>query len=140
MSSSLSAIPIAKRRQVLLVLGLFALLFAAVGIVAMTGSAPGMVRVFGVVALVVAVLDGLAAWGVAHSIRIDRAEQRLDAAIRETLAAHGGAGVLCDCGHEHDPDELHVSDDARGDTCAHDGAGDGCAHDCATCLRLTREV
>jgi hypothetical protein len=143
-TSSLSAIPIAKRRQLLIVLAVFAALFAAVGIVAMTGNAPAMVRVFGMVALLVGVVDGLAAWGVAHSIGQDRAEERLNAAISETLAAHAAAGRLCDCGHDHDPDELHVSDDSRpcahhNGSCAHDGSGEACAHDCETCLRLTRD-
>ena len=33
---------------------------------------------------------------------------------------------MCGCGHEHDPTELHVTDDP----CAHDGDGVACTHRC----------
>ena len=52
---------------------------------------------------------------------------------------------MCDCGHEHDPDELHFVDGegqhltgssrpASGPACAHDGSGTDCAHSCDTCV------
>lgn len=127
MSSGLSAIPVAKRRRVAATLGLFVALFVAVGAVAATGRHTAAAPVFAGIAIGAAVLLGLIAWGVVHSIRLDETEARLDAAIEATVRAH--AGQLCDCGHEHDPAELHVTD-----ACAHDGTGATCAHDCATCV------
>lgn len=155
MSSALSTIPIQKRRSLAVTVGLFAALFAAVGVVAATGDRPGAVRVFSVIALVAAGLLGLIAWGLANSIRLDRADARLDAAIEHAVRAHGGQ--LCDCEHEHDPGELHVVDgpsaDApsvngprsgdvvdgpdAGDPCGHDGAGHQCSHTCDTCVLQT---
>lgn len=128
MSSSLSGIPIAKRRQLAATIGLFAALFVAVGLVATTGTTAGVVRVFAAVSIIVAVILALTAWGVLHSIKADLAEQQLDAAIEASVRAHGGS--MCDCGHDHDPTEMHI----RGDSCAHDGSGDACAHDCQSCV------
>jgi hypothetical protein len=127
-NSALSDIPIPRRRQMAATLGLFAVLFVAVGAVAETDTATSSVRAFSIVALVVAVLLGLIAWGVLRSVKLDVAEQRLDAAIEETVAAHGGAG-MCSCGHDHDPDELHVTD-----ACQHDGTGSDCGHSCDSCV------
>ena len=127
------SIPIHSRRRLAATLGLFAVLFLAVGVVATTGTTPGIVRVFSAVALSVAVLLGLAAWGVSHSVKIDLAEQRLDKAIENAVAARDGDadGELArGCGHDHDVDEMHVSDEA----CAHDGAGTDCTHSCDTCV------
>lgn len=129
-SSPLSAVPIAKRRQLAATLGLFAVLFVAVGVVATTGNTPGVVRVFSAIAILVAVLLGLCAWGVAHSIRLDLAEQQLDAAIDDVLESTGGRGQLCGCGEAHDPDLLHVTDE----TCEHDGTGSDCTHSCQSCV------
>lgn len=126
-SSALSAIPVAKRRRVAATLGLFIALFVAIAAVALTGRNTPAAPVFSGIAIAVAVLLGLIAWGVLHSIRLDESESRLDAATAETVAAHGAS--LCTCGHEHDPGELHVSD-----ACAHDGSGTACSHDCATCV------
>jgi hypothetical protein len=70
-------------------------------------------------------------WGVLRSVRLDLAEQRLEAAIAEAVQARGGS--LCSCGHEHDPGEMHVV----GDPCAHDGAGVGCSHSCESCVLAT---
>lgn len=128
MSASLSGIPIAKRRQLAATIGLFSVLFVAVGLVATTGTTPGVVRVFSAVAIVIAVVLALTAWGVLHSIKAELAEQQLDAAIEASVKEHGAS--MCDCGHDHDPNEMHV----RGDACAHDGAGDDCAHDCQNCV------
>lgn len=128
MNLALSAVPIARRRQAAVGAGLFAALFCAVGIVAMSGG-DALVVVFGAVALLVAAVLALITWGVLHSVRLDVAERQLDAAIEDALAA-GGHG--CGCGHEHDPNELHVQHagaDQRGDTCEHDGAGRSCEHD-----------
>jgi uncharacterized low-complexity protein len=128
-SSALSGIAVEKRRQVAATLGLFAVLFVAVGVVAETGSAPTLVRVFAVAAILVALLLGLAAWGVVHSVRADLAAARVDEAIDEVMAT-AGADLQCGCGAAHDPDELHVSDDP----CTHDGAGGDCTHSCDTCV------
>jgi hypothetical protein len=135
-TSQLSGIPVDKRRQVAATLGLFAVLFLAVGAVAATGATTAVVKAFVVIALVVAVLLGLVAWGVMHSVRLELADRRLDAAIEAAVRANGR--TICGCGHEHDPDELHFTDGPgqhlTGAKCAHDGLGSDCAHDCATCV------
>lgn len=138
MSSSLSGIAVEKRRQVAATLGLFAMLFVAVGAVAATGPGTAVIRTFVVVSLLVAILLSLLAWGVLQSVRNDLAESKLDAVIEEAVRAQGGS--MCDCGHEHDPTELHVPDDP----CARDGHGSGCTHTCDTCVlsmlrKATRE-
>jgi hypothetical protein len=130
-NSPLSGIPIERRRLLAATLGLFAVLFVAVGVVATTGTTPGVVRVFSAVALSVAVLLGAAAWGITHSVQIDLREQRLDKAIEDAMAERGGPDPgACGCGHDHDADELHVSDES----CAHDGTGTDCTHSCDTCV------
>jgi hypothetical protein len=106
---------------------LFAGLFLGIGAVASTGTRTAAAPVFAVVAFVVAALLALIAWGVLHSVRLDRSERRVDEVIEAAVAGHGAR--VCDCGHEHDPDELHVTD-----ACAHDGTGNACAHDCQTCV------
>lgn len=128
MASQLSGIAVEKRRLLAATLGLFAALFIAVGAVAATGASTAVVKGFVAVALLLALLLALMAWGVAHSIKADVAEQGVDAAIEQAVRARGGS--LCDCGHEHDPTELHVTDDP----CARDGAGAGCTHTCDTCV------
>jgi len=130
-SSSLSSIPPHKRRQLAATLGLFAVLFIAVAAVAETGASTGVLRAFVVIALLVAVLLALMSWGLAHSIKADVADGRLDAAIEAAVKARGAS--MCDCGHEHDPTELHVTDDP----CQQDGAGVGCTHSCQTCVLAT---
>lgn len=131
MNSPLSGIPIERRRLLAATLGLFAVLFVAVGVVATTGTTPGVVRVFSAVALSVAVLLGAAAWGVTHSVQIDLREQRLDKAIEDAMTERGGPDPgACGCGHDHDADELQVSDEP----CAHDGTGTDCTHSCDTCV------
>jgi len=135
-SSALSSIPAEKRRVLAGAVAVFAALFGAVGIVAATGDRPGVVRGFSIIAMVVAVVLGLIAWGIANSIRLDRAEASIDAAIEHAVRAHGGQ--LCDCEHEHDPTELHVVDGhSTDDPCAHDGAGHQCSHTCDTCVLQT---
>ena len=128
MSAQLSAVPVSKRRQLAVALGLFAALFAAVGGVGLTGTTSGVVVAFVVVAFVAALLLGLVAWGLAASIRADAGERDLDAAVTAALAASGAR--TCGCGHEHDPEELHVVDDP----CAQDGHGVECTHSCDTCV------
>ncbi|MDT4919323.1 MAG: hypothetical protein QOI15_225 [Pseudonocardiales bacterium] len=154
MSSPLSEIDVEKRRQVAATLGLFAMLFIAIGAVAATGAATAVIKGFVAVALLVAVVLGLLAWGVLRSIKLDLADQRLDATIESAVRASGRS--MCDCGHEHDPDEMHIVGDDRGDLvdgegqhvsgttrraaaaqCAHDGAGAECAHSCDTCVLAT---
>lgn len=131
MSSSLSGIPAQKRRQLAATLGLFSVLFIAVAAVAETGVDTGVIRAFVIVALLVAVLLALLAWGVAHSIKADLVDADLDAAIEQAIRARGGS--MCDCGHDHDPTELHVTDDP----CEQDGAGVECTHSCPTCVLAT---
>jgi hypothetical protein len=134
-NSALSGISIDRRRRLAATLSLFAVLCATVGIVATTGSTPGVVRVFSAVSLSCAALLGLIAWGVAHSLKLDLAEQRLDAAIEAAVASRGGTDVTCGCGHEHDPNEMHITDaEPLADGCAHDGSGTDCAHSCESCL------
>ena len=127
MSSSLSAIPIAKRRHLAAVLGLFSTLFVTIGLVAWLGRVSTAIVVFSSVALVTALVLGAMAWGVIASVKNDLAEARLDRAIEAGVTASGG--TMCDCGHDHDPNEMHVT----GAPCAHDGSGDACAHDCDSC-------
>jgi hypothetical protein len=126
-TSQLSGIPVEKRRQLAATIGLFAVLFFAVGAVAWTGPSTVGMRVFVGLAFTVAAVLALVAWGVLTSVKRDLADERLDAAIAETIAAKGG--LTCGCGHDHDPTELHITD-----ACAHDGSGEACAHDCETCV------
>ena len=148
MSSALSEIPVERRRRLAATIGLFAVLFVTVGIVATTGSTPGVVRVFSAVALSIAAVLGLIAWGVSHSVKVDLAEARLDRAIDEAMAAHGGTAAMCGCGHDHDPDEMHIRTGDRAvheqtrigrhesadESCAHDGSGTQCTHNCVSCV------
>ena len=83
---------------------------------------------FAIISIAVALVLALIAWGLVRSIGLDQDESRLDAEIEATVRAHGGPA--CDCGHEHDPAELHITDAQ----CAHDGSGAACAHDCQTCV------
>lgn len=143
-TTPLSGIAVEKRRRLAATLGLFAMLFVAVGAVAATGASTGMIKAFVVIALLVAVFLALMAWGVLRSVRLDVAAQRLDAAIDDTLRAHGAQ--VCGCGHEHDADELSVVDAdpehdqnvrhavATEEPCAHDGSGLACSHSCTTCV------
>jgi hypothetical protein len=129
-NSALSGIPVERRRRSAATLGLISMLFVTVGIVALTGTTPGVVRVFSSISLGIAALLALMAWGIAHSVKLDLAEGRLDAAIDAAVTQLGGSAVGCGCGHDHDPDEMRVSAAAP---CAHDGAGTDCAHNCDTC-------
>lgn len=104
------------------------MLFVAVSAVAETGRPTGVIQAFVAIALAVAVLLAWMAWGVSHSIKADLAEATLDAVIEQAVKARGGR--LCDCGHEHDPTELHVTDDP----CEQDGHGVECTHSCTTCV------
>jgi hypothetical protein len=128
-ATPLQTVAIAKRRQLAATFGLFAMLFVAVGAVAATGASTGVVKGFVVVALVIAVVLGLIAWGVMRSVKQDLAERRLDAAIEAAVRAQGQS--MCECGHEHDPNEMHY---VAGDACAHDGTGTACSHSCDTCI------
>ncbi len=132
-TSPLSGIAVEKRRQLAATLGLFAMLFIAVGAVAATGAETALIKAFVMVALLTAVVLALIAWGVLRSVKLDQADTRLDAAIEAAVRASGAQ--MCDCGHEHDPDELHVVDaPARSAACAHDGTGADCTHSCDTCV------
>jgi hypothetical protein len=83
------------------------------------------------VSIAIAALLALTAWGVMHSVKVDLAEQSLDAAIEASM--HERGDINCGCGHDHDPNEMHV----RSDGCAHDGSGVDCTHDCQTCVLAT---
>jgi hypothetical protein len=139
-TSPLAGIAVEKRRQLAATLGLFAMLFIAVGAVASTGATSGLMKAFVVVSLLVAVFLALLAWGVLRSVRLDVADRRLDAAIEAAVVASGRQ--MCDCGHEHDPDELHFVDGEgqhvtgrhAATACAHDGTGSDCSHSCDTCV------
>ncbi|MEO6886387.1 MAG: hypothetical protein ABI232_08910 [Jatrophihabitantaceae bacterium] len=135
MTSALSTIPIDRRRRAAATLALFAVLFVAVGAVATTGRTTGVVQAFSATALIIAVLLGLMAWGVLHSVKLDLAEAELDDAINAAITARGGKDIACGCGHDHDMDEMHVTGHAPSPgACAHDGAGSDCAHSCDTCV------
>lgn len=122
MPTQLSSVPAVRRRQAAAASGLVAALLVAVGVVPWAAPSPGALRVLSAVALAVAVGLGLVAWGLLTSIRADRAEAQVDAVIAAAVADFG-------CGHDHDPDELHVTD-----ACP---TGDTCQHDCLTCLRAS---
>jgi hypothetical protein len=127
--SALSPVPIERRQRLLPAFGLLAALLVAIGVVAVTGDSV-VVIALGAVAIAAGVLVGLVTWGLARSIRIDRAEQHLDGVIEQALQANGVR--MCECGHEHDPNELHVTDGPG--ACQHDGRGADCAHSCETCV------
>jgi hypothetical protein len=116
--SQLSSVSAERRRHAAAMVGLVAALLVAVGVVPWAAPAPGSLRVLSTVALALAILLGLVAWGLLTSIRADVAESRVDAAIAAAVADFG-------CGHDHDPDELHVCPSVAG----------SCTHDCASCLR-----
>ena len=126
MSAPLSRIPIAKRRQLAATLGLFSVLFVAVAAVTAIEPSTPALKAFLVIALLIAIILALMGWGVANSVKRDLADQRLDDAIEQAI----GTRSLCSCGHDHDPTELHVTDDP----CERDGAGQGCTHSCESCV------
>ena len=86
MASQLSAVPIERRRRAAPTAWLIAALLLAAGVVPWLSSAPGAVRVMATIALVAALVAGLVGWGLITSIRADRAESRLDAAIAAAVA------------------------------------------------------
>lgn len=132
MPSALSAVPVARRKRLAPAFAIMAVLLIGIGVVSLTGSGIG-VLVIGILALAAGGFVALIVWGLVRSVRIDVAEAGIDAAIAEAVGAAGG---FCGCGHDHDPDELHVTGDAA--PCAHDGAGELCAHTCESCV-LARE-
>jgi hypothetical protein len=117
MSSSLSGVPIERRRRAAWAAGLLAAVMTIVFVLAWVRPAPGVVRLLATVALLGAVVLGLMTWGVVRSIRLDRADAALDTAIASTGA------TICHCGRDHDPDEMHVTDAAPGRRCV--GSSDG---------------
>jgi hypothetical protein len=138
-NSTLTAIPIRQRRRLAAVLGGFAVLFLAIGAVTVTDTSSAGLVVIAAIAFLVGITLALVAWGVFASVRRDGAERRLDDAVQAALAANGQP-FTCDCGHDHDPDELHVVDEPAAEAaeparaCAHDGSGVECAHSCDTCV------
>lgn len=137
-TSPLSGIAVEKRRQLAATLALLAMVFVAVGAVGATGATNALMKAFVAVSLLVAVFLALMAWGVLRSVRLDLADARIDTAIEAAMSASGRS--MCDCGHEHDPDELHFVDEegqhltGAKTACAHDGSGTDCAHSCDTCV------
>jgi hypothetical protein len=112
-------VPVDRRRRAAAVAGLLATLLVAIGVLPWVSVASAGLRVMSVVALVAGLTLALVSWGLLASAGADRAEARLDAAVASTIAGF-------DCGHDHDPDEMHVAG-----ACP---SGDACAHDCAACL------
>lgn len=133
-TASLSAVPADKRKRMAATLVGFAVLFAAIAAVAGTGSGAAAV-VCCVIAAVAAALLALIAWGLAHSVRLERSEANVRQLVSAALAA---SGTLCTCGHDHDPDELHVTDAEVVDGCEHDGAGTTCTRSCDSCVLAAR--
>jgi hypothetical protein len=142
-ASTLSRIPLDRRRRLAATVALFASLFVAVGAVATTGPADGGVRAFAALAFVAATFLALTAWGLVRSVRLDAAERRLDDAIAKSVAASGVASGVgsCGCGHDHDANELHVQGaTAAAHTatfCEQDGRGVSCSHSCEVCVLST---
>jgi ABC-type nickel/cobalt efflux system permease component RcnA len=128
-SSSLSTIPVATRRAGAVGLAGFALLSTVVGVLAIIDGHAALVTV-GALAVLAAAVIALAAWGMWQSVRLDVATARLDTAVAGVLADHRDA-LPCGCGHDHDPEEMHVQ---TGVDCAQDGAGTACSHTCQTCV------
>jgi hypothetical protein len=119
-------VPAERRRRAARSAGLLAFVMLAVFVVVWLRPAPVVIRLFATVALLGAVFLGLVAWGLLRSLRLDAREAQLDAAVMDTLA---DAGAAIDCGHEHDPTEMHVTDAEP--AC---GAGPACDHTCAECV------
>jgi hypothetical protein len=125
-TTPLSAVPAERRRRAARLAGFLALIMVAVFVVAWLRPAPAVIRLFATMALLGAVLLGLMAYGLLRSLRLDAHQARLDAAVRGALA---DADAACDCGHDHDPTEMHVTDGAP--AC---GRGATCDHSCAECV------
>ncbi|HEY3738122.1 MAG TPA: hypothetical protein VGL26_11845 [Jatrophihabitans sp.] len=123
MASQLASIAPATRRRAAAVVGVFAALFAVVGVLSWARDANAAVRVIGTIVLVAAAVLALIAWGLLNSIRVDRLSDELDAELAEAIAHHD---ATCGCGQTHDMTEMTT-------VCAHDGAGTDCAHNCDTC-------
>lgn len=128
MSSELSRIPITRRRHAAALLGLLAVFMIAVGVLPWAAETSPGVRVVATVVLVAAVLVALVAWGLLHSTVLDERRQA-DAEFDARLIEAAGPAGACGCGHDHDPDELHITD-----ACAHDGGGVECEHNCDSCV------
>lgn len=125
MSSALSSVPYARRKRAAQSAALLAVIMVAVFAVSWMRPAPGFVRLVTTVALLGAIVLGLMSWGLLRSMQLDQAEARLDAAAARELSRSGGF----DCGHDHDADELHVTD--ADPTCER---GAACDHSCAACV------
>jgi hypothetical protein len=127
-SSELSRIPIRRRRQAAAWAGLFAAFLIAIGVLPLIARTTTGVRVVAGVVIAGGLVLLLLGWGLLQSTIIDerrRTEAELDAALIDVA---GPAGA-CGCGHDHDPDELHITD-----ACEHDGGGLDCAHNCESCV------
>jgi hypothetical protein len=106
MSSALANVPISRRRRAARSAALLAAVMVAVVIVAWARPAPGIIRIFAVLALAGAVMLGLMAWGLLRSVRVDEAEVAVDADVAQSAGTCCGGG----CGCEHDATELRVTD------------------------------
>lgn len=114
--------------------GFFAALFAAVGILSWARDANTALRVIGVVVLVAAGVLVLVAWGLLNSVRIDRLSEELDAELAAQIAHHDAA---CNCGHSlAESPAATVSDRSGGNEtettsiCGHHGASGATNSDC----------
>jgi hypothetical protein len=121
--SQLAAIPAPTRRRAAAVVGTFAVLFLAVGVLSWIRDAGIALRIIGVIVLVAAAVLGLIAWGLLNSVRVDRLSDEFDAEIAAQIADHD---ATCGCGQDHDMAETTT-------ICGQDGDGADCAHDCASC-------
>jgi hypothetical protein len=135
-SAELSRVPIERRRRASALLAGLAVLLVVVGVLPWLSPSTLAVRVLAVAVLVAAALVGLVAWGLLHSVALDRqraAESDLDAVLVETATAAGQSG--CACGHDHeDPSELHITDlECEGST----AASPSCPHTCESCVLAT---
>ncbi len=124
MSAALSAVPAARRRRAAAVAGLLAALLVAVGVLPWVAPAPVVVRVLATLALLLGAFCALVAWGLARSLRLQRHEAALDAAVAEAVVASGRQ--TCDCGHEHDPEEMRVMPACE--------RAQECDHSCESCV------
>ncbi|MEP6598094.1 MAG: hypothetical protein ABJB98_01455 [Actinomycetota bacterium] len=108
MNSSLSQLSLTGRRRAALAAAVLAALSGLAGVLPWTSRSPGVLRALSVVVLLIAGASALVGWGLARSVRLDYAEAHFDEAVRAGVSSADAA--QCGCAHEHDPDELHITD------------------------------
>jgi hypothetical protein len=119
--SALYAVPIARRAQSGAATAVLAVALLAAGVAPLTSSAPGWLRIAGVLVFLVGALLALIAAGLLNTVRIERAQRRAFAAEAALDAA--AARVFADNG------ALECADDAGSPAglCGADGCGGACA-------------